>query len=517
MSGTLEAIGLVRAELEPRGVPVIGFAGAPFTLASYAIEGGSSKDFSRTKAFMLSEPAAWRRLLTKLVTVQADYLLAQARAGAEALQVFDSWAGRAVGREDYLRSVAPFNRELFAAVAASGVPVVNFSLGTSAYLEDAAACGGDVVGLDWQLPLDEAWERVGLDRPVQGNLDPAALLAPWRELRPRIDDVLDRAAGRPGHVFNVGHGLVPQTPVDNVRRLVEHVRERTARDRAPPDRRPRHGVRRARVARGDPRLPRGHPGGPPDAAGGPRRDHGELPRDRRALAAARRDADAGRRARGCPRRRLPVLSRDAPLVAVDRGGRRRDGGGRRHARGRPRARAALQRTVRRALPAEGRGRARALSRQDRVRERAELPRPPRSRGRVRRAGGGGPLPLGGARARPRCTSSSAHTASRCASSRRATPTTSSAARRRGSSRRRQGSLPIAGRGATSPRAGRPSRGPAPTSPTTSRNSRSAASATSSSVPVGFVSDHVELLYDVDVRARAVADRLGSAPRAPARR
>ena len=228
MSGTLEAIRIVRRELEPRDVPVIGFAGAPFTLASYAIEGGTSKDFTRTKAFMLSEPAAWKRLLGKLVTVQADYLLAQAGAGAQALQVFDSWAGRALGHEDYLRYVAPHNRELYAAVAAAGVPVINFSLGVGAYLADAAACGGDVVGLDWTLPLDEAWERVGLDRPVQGNLDPAALLAPWRELRFRIDDVLDRAGGRAGHVFNVGHGLTPQTPPDNVRRLVEHVRERTS-------------------------------------------------------------------------------------------------------------------------------------------------------------------------------------------------------------------------------------------------------------------------------------------------
>ena len=228
MSGTLEAIRIVRRELEPRDVPVIGFAGAPFTLASYAIEGGTSKDFTRTKAFMLSEPAAWKRLLGKLVTVQADYLLAQAGAGAQALQVFDSWAGRALGREDYLRYVAPHNRELYAMVAVAGVPVINFSLGVGAYLADAAACGGDVVGLDWTLPLDDAWERVGVDRPVPGNLDPAALLAPWRELRFRIDDVLDRAGGRAGHVFNVGHGLTPQTPPDNVRRLVEHVRERTS-------------------------------------------------------------------------------------------------------------------------------------------------------------------------------------------------------------------------------------------------------------------------------------------------
>jgi uroporphyrinogen decarboxylase len=228
MAGTLEAIRIVRRELGPRDVPVIGFAGAPFTLASYAIEGGTSKDFTKTKAFMLSEPAAWRRLLGKLVTVQADYLLAQAAAGAQALQVFDSWAGRALGGEDYLRYVAPHNRELYGKVVAAGVPVVNFSLGVGAYLEDAAACGGDVVGLDWSLPLDEAWARVGFERPVQGNLDPASLLAPWRELRYRIDDVLERAGGRPGHVFNVGHGLTPQTPPDNVRRLVEYVRERTS-------------------------------------------------------------------------------------------------------------------------------------------------------------------------------------------------------------------------------------------------------------------------------------------------
>jgi uroporphyrinogen decarboxylase len=229
MQGTLEAIRLVRAELESRGVPVIGFAGAPFTLASYAIEGGTSRDFTKTKAFMLSEPAAWKRLLGKLVTVQADYLLAQAEAGAQALQVFDSWAGRALGREDYLRYVAPHNRDLYAKVAAAGVPVINFSLGVSAYLEEAAACGGDVVGLDWGLPLDEAWARVGFDRPVQGNLDPASLLAPWRELAFRIDDVLERAGGRPGHIFNLGHGLTPATPVESVRRLVEHVRERSTR------------------------------------------------------------------------------------------------------------------------------------------------------------------------------------------------------------------------------------------------------------------------------------------------
>lgn len=229
MAGTLEAIRLVTRELAPRGVPVIGFAGAPFTLASYALEGGATKDFARTKAFMLAEPEAWHRLLSLLVDQQAEYLLAQAGAGASALQVFDSWAGRALGRVDYARSVAPHNTRLFAALGSAGVPVVNFTLGASAYLEDVVACGGDVIGVDWQLPLGEAWARIGHERPVQGNLDPVALLAPWPVLRERVDEVLAEAAGRPGHVFNVGHGVLQTTPIDNVRRLVEHVHERTAR------------------------------------------------------------------------------------------------------------------------------------------------------------------------------------------------------------------------------------------------------------------------------------------------
>jgi uroporphyrinogen decarboxylase len=229
MAGTLEAIGIVARELGPRGVPVIGFCGAPFTLASYAIEGGSTKEFARTKAFMLSEPAAWQRLMSRLVTVQADYLAAQVRAGASALQVFDSWAGRALGQSDYLRYVQPYNKRLFEAVARTGVPVINFSLGTSAYIEDAVACGGDVIGLDWQLPLRTSWSRIGYDRPVQGNLDPTALLAPWRELKVRVDQVLDDAAGRPGHIFNVGHGVLQNTPVESVRRLVEYVGERSSR------------------------------------------------------------------------------------------------------------------------------------------------------------------------------------------------------------------------------------------------------------------------------------------------
>jgi uroporphyrinogen decarboxylase len=176
---------------------------------------------------MYSEPAAWKRLMEKLVTVQADYLLQQARAGASALQLFDSWAG-AVSKVDYQRYVQPYNRALFKMLERAGVPTINFSTRTGAYLEEVAACGGDVVGVDWQLPLDEAWARIGHERPIQGNLEPVALLAPWRELRARVDDVLDRAEGRPGHIFNLGHGIFPETPVENVRRLVDYVHERTA-------------------------------------------------------------------------------------------------------------------------------------------------------------------------------------------------------------------------------------------------------------------------------------------------
>jgi len=223
----LEAIRLARRELETRGTPLIGFSGAPFTLASYAIEGGGSRDFARTKAFLYSEPAAWQRLMTKLVTVLADFLVAQVRAGASALQVFDSWAGTALGREDFVRYVKPFNTQLFSAVRAAGVPVINFSTGTAGYIEEVAACGGDVVGVDWRMPIGDYRRRIGKDQGIQGNLDPAALLAPWRELEPRIDSILSGAGGC-GHVFNLGHGVLPQTPTDTVARLVDRVHGRGA-------------------------------------------------------------------------------------------------------------------------------------------------------------------------------------------------------------------------------------------------------------------------------------------------
>jgi uroporphyrinogen decarboxylase len=228
LANTLEAIRLAVAELAPCNIPLIGFAGAPFTLASYAIEGGGSKSYTRTKALMYGEPAAWRRLMDKLVTVQADYLLAQAQAGASALQLFDSWAGLALGKEDYEQFVQPYNVKLFKMLEPAGVPLINFSTGTSAYLPSVTACGGDVVGVDWRMPLDWAWQQIGYDRAIQGNLDPVALLAPWRELQFRADRVLEQAGGRPGHIFNLGHGIFPNTPVENVRRLVDYVHERSA-------------------------------------------------------------------------------------------------------------------------------------------------------------------------------------------------------------------------------------------------------------------------------------------------
>jgi uroporphyrinogen decarboxylase len=227
MRGTLDAIGLVRKAL-PESLPLIGFAGAPFTLACYAIEGGTSQRYELAKSFMYAEPAAWGRLMRRLVTVIADYLIAQARAGADALQVFDSWSG-ALGAHDYARFVAPYNTALYRAVAAAGVPVINFSTGTGAMISDVAACGGDVVGIDWRTPLGQAREMFADSRAVMGNLDPLTLLAPWRELRAQIDDVLRRAGDAPGHIFNLGHGILPSTPVDSVRRMVDYVHDVTAR------------------------------------------------------------------------------------------------------------------------------------------------------------------------------------------------------------------------------------------------------------------------------------------------
>ena len=226
LGGVLEAIRLVRAELEGR-VAVIGFAGAPFTIASYVIEGGASRHFLETKRLMYGAPALWDGLMSRLTTVVADFLVAQAAAGAQVLQLFDSWVG-ALSPGDYRRYVLPYTRRVFDAVRASGVPSIHFGTGTATLLEAMVEAGGDVIGLDWRVPLDEGWARIGPERGVQGNLDPAALFAPKGELRARVRDVVRRAGSRPGHIFNVGHGLLPTTPPDRVQLVVDTVREAPA-------------------------------------------------------------------------------------------------------------------------------------------------------------------------------------------------------------------------------------------------------------------------------------------------
>jgi uroporphyrinogen decarboxylase len=217
----LEAIRLTRRALDGR-VPVIGFAGAPFTLASYAIEGGPSRDFARTKALMYGSPASWHRLAEKLATVVAKYVVAQVEAGAQAIQIFDSWVG-ALTSSDYREFVLPHSARIFEALGPTGVPTIHFGTGTSAILEDLAEAGGDVIGADWRLPLDEAWQRVGPDRAIQGNLDPTLLLGPKYRLLRGADDVLRRAGGRHGHIFNLGHGILPTTPIEHVQALATYV------------------------------------------------------------------------------------------------------------------------------------------------------------------------------------------------------------------------------------------------------------------------------------------------------
>jgi uroporphyrinogen decarboxylase len=221
-----EAVRRARAAL-PTGLPLIGFAGAPFTLASYLIEGGGSRTYARTKAFMLADPGAWRALMARLVETVAGYLNEQIAAGADAVQLFDSWVG-CLGPDDYRTHVLPHVRALVAALR-PGTPVIHFGTGTAGLLEGMRAAGGDVIGLDWRVDLDAAWARVGHDVAIQGNLDPAVLLAPVAEIRAHATAVLARAAGRPGHIFNLGHGILPETPVDHVRALVDAVHELSAR------------------------------------------------------------------------------------------------------------------------------------------------------------------------------------------------------------------------------------------------------------------------------------------------
>ncbi|MEM4407937.1 MAG: uroporphyrinogen decarboxylase, partial [Candidatus Caldarchaeum sp.] len=217
-----DAIRIVRRALPPDKA-LIGFAGAPFTLASYAIEGGGSKNYLKTKSFMYFDPVAWHQLMEKLAVATAEYLNAQIAAGADAVQIFDSWVG-CLSPDDYDEYVKPHMKRLFQMIS-RGVPVIHFGTGTSSLLPSMKEAGGDVIGLDWRINLDEAWKRLGFDVAVQGNLDPALLLAPQPVLRAQAGKIIDRAGGRAGHIFNLGHGVLPQTPVDNVLALVDFVHE----------------------------------------------------------------------------------------------------------------------------------------------------------------------------------------------------------------------------------------------------------------------------------------------------
>ena len=219
----LDAVAYVARESP---VPVICFSGAPFTLASYLIEGRPSRDFKLAKQFMYREPGAFHALLDKLASTQIDYLRAQVAAGATAIQLFDSWAG-ALAAEDYSERVLPHTRRIFEETADLAVPRIHFGTGTAGLLELIASSGCEVVSLDWRVPLDEGWRRVGPDLGVQGNLDPAVVLGPGPLVAERARDVLRRAGGRPGHVFNLGHGVLPESPLENLQLLVETVHEWT--------------------------------------------------------------------------------------------------------------------------------------------------------------------------------------------------------------------------------------------------------------------------------------------------
>ena len=219
----LDAVRLVRSELAPEQ-GLVGFCGGPFTVAGYVVEGKPTRDFVRVKTLMYREPDVWHALMEKLTQTFVPYLQAKVAAGADVIQVFDSWVG-ALSPADYEEFVAPYSARLLAAV---DVPTIHFGTGTATLLPAMAEAGGDVIGLDWRIPLDDGWAAVGEDRGVQGNLDPAVLLGPWDRIEAGAFEVLARAAGRPGHVFNLGHGVLPDTDPSVLRRLVELVHERTA-------------------------------------------------------------------------------------------------------------------------------------------------------------------------------------------------------------------------------------------------------------------------------------------------
>jgi uroporphyrinogen decarboxylase len=224
----LDAIRQIQRELAGR-IPLIGFAGAPFTLASYAIEGGHSNNFARTKALMYGHPDAWHALCDKFATIVSDYLVAQIEAGVDAVQVFDSWVGT-LSAADYREFALPHTRRIFQAVDGR-VPTIHFGTGTATILGELREAGGDVIGVDWRIPIDTAWQRIGDDRAVQGNLDPTVLLGPSHRMFSQTDDILSRVAGRPGHIFNLGHGILPSTPVEHVQMLAQYVHSSSRRRR----------------------------------------------------------------------------------------------------------------------------------------------------------------------------------------------------------------------------------------------------------------------------------------------
>jgi len=226
LAHVLQAIRQIQVELNGR-IPLIGFAGAPFTLASYAIEGGHSNNFAKTKAIMYGHPESWHRLCALFAEVIGQYLVAQIEAGVDAVQVFDSWVG-ALNARDYREFILPHTRRIFEIISEkSTVPTIHFGVGAWSILPEMREAGGDVIGADWRTPLDEAWDRIGHDRAIQGNLDPTLLLGPIERVLAGADDVLRRAGGRPGHIFNFGHGMLPQTPIEHVQVLARYVHQQT--------------------------------------------------------------------------------------------------------------------------------------------------------------------------------------------------------------------------------------------------------------------------------------------------
>jgi uroporphyrinogen decarboxylase len=221
-----EAVGVVAKHFGSK-LPVIGFCGAPFTLASYMIEGGGSRHYINTKSLMYSQPQAWDELLGKLVAVTSAYSCAQVEAGADVIQVFDSWVG-CLSVEDYRRFVLPRTTELIRSLKSSGAPVIYFGTDTSTLLVSMKETGADVIGLDWRIPLHEGWKRLG-NVAVQGNLDPVLLFADWKQVKAGARRILDQAGGKPGHIFNLGHGILPETPVENVKALAQYIQEQTTK------------------------------------------------------------------------------------------------------------------------------------------------------------------------------------------------------------------------------------------------------------------------------------------------